>query len=144
MRRVQRDSTKEEFIQELCDSKTGYFSEIWRLLLFAALLGWAKGKREPLASVDSGKNIDEKVFSNSPLWPGIIHLFALIQDKEPSCLKECNWETSLQYFEEYANGGLSFLEKHLDSSLGLIEDFLQVFNLHSEAATAQDINEIRL
>jgi len=111
MRRVQRDSTKEDLIQQLCDSKTGYFSEIWRLLLFAALLGKAKGRREPLKKVDSGKGIDERIFANSPVWLGIVHLFGLIETGSSEALKSDNWERSLEVFEEYANGGLSVISE---------------------------------
>ncbi|MBN1546915.1 MAG: DNA phosphorothioation-associated protein 4 [Syntrophaceae bacterium] len=113
MRRVQRDSTKETFIQEMCDSKTGYFSEIWRLLLFAALLGRAKGRREPLKVVPK-ETIRQEVFSNSPLWPGLIHLIGVTESKDADCLRSCNWDNSLRLFEEYANGGLSILAETLD------------------------------
>lgn len=68
MRRIQRDATKEELVQRFCDSKGGAFSEIWKLLLFAAMLGKSSGRRELLREVDTGKGIDERIFSNSPVW----------------------------------------------------------------------------
>ncbi len=111
MRRVQRDATMEDFIQQLCDSKTGYFSEIWRLLLFAALLGKARGRRERLEKVDTGKSIDPKVFGNSPLWPGVVHLIGLLHDGSPDSLRQDRWDDSLLIFEEYANGGLREMQE---------------------------------
>jgi dnd system-associated protein 4 len=141
MRRVQRDATKEDLIQQLCDSKTGYFSEIWRLLLFAALLGRAKGRREPLKKVDTGKGIDERIFANSPIWPGIVHLLGLIETGSSEALKSANWEKSLEVFEEYANGGLSIINQ-----IGP-EDIHQLIldeSVQNLSPTSSDISRIRI
>jgi len=144
MRRVQRDATKEEFIQQLCDSKTGQFSEIWRLLLFAALLGKSKGKREPLKQVDGSKSFPGSYFSASPIWPGIIHLLSLTEGGGPDSLKAENWDESLRIFEEYANGGLEILGS-LPAG-GNISSFVSQSVL-SEAFTSReglDVSKIRV
>jgi dnd system-associated protein 4 len=141
MRRVQRDATKEDLIQQLCDSKTGYFSEIWRLLLFAALLGRAKGRREPLKKVDTGKGIDERIFANSPVWLGIVHLFGLIETGSSEALKSANWEKSLEVFEEYANGGLSIIN---DVGAEALHQLIQNENSESSRPATSDISRIRI
>lgn len=144
MRRVQRDATKEEFIQQLCDSKTGHFSEIWRLLLFAALLGKAKGKREPLKQVDGSKSFPAAYFSASPIWPGIIHLLALAEGGGPDSLKAENWDESLRVFEEYANGGLSVLNSDTFRSddCQVLPVILAQYMMSEKGL--QDVSEIRI
>ncbi len=147
MRRVQRDATKEEFIQQIIDNKTGYFGEIWRLLLFAALLGKAKGHREPLEKVDTGKSIDAHIFKTSPLWPGIIHLLGVIEHGSSECLRKENWENSLKLFEEYANGGLALLSEELGeraTSMEAIVNFLLSDEQGRAGEIKADISTIRL
>lgn len=125
MRRVQRDATKDELIKTLCDPKTGVFTEIWRLLLFAALLGKAKNKREPLKQVTTNESIRAEVFSNSPLWPGLLHLLGVTETQGSQCLKSEQWEQSILLFEEYANGGLDLLSQFGDGSSPNTPEFLR-------------------
>jgi len=145
MRRVQRDATKEEFIQQLCDSKTGQFSEIWRLLLFAAFLGKARGKREPLKQVDGSKSFPASYFSASPVWPGIIHLLALTEGRNPDCLKAENWDESLRVFEEYANGGIYILSEQYGGSGDLSQIVSTLFKESTrDVAQLSNISNLRI
>jgi len=146
MRRVQRDATKDELIKNLCDPKTGVFTEIWRLLLFAALLGKARNKREPLKQVDGSKSFPASYFSASPVWPGIIHLLALAEGSGPESLKAENWDESLRIFEEYANGGLSLLQGHdsLFSSQGISQFIEGLAPSYGSTKTSESIDRLRL
>src|SRR5207302_416297 len=43
MRRINRAADKEDIIKSLTSEPTGVFREIWRLLLFSAILGFKSG-----------------------------------------------------------------------------------------------------
>lgn len=148
MRRINRDATKDELIKALCDPKTGVFTEIWRLLLFAALLGKAKNKREPLKQVTTNEGIRAEVFANSPIWLGLIHLLGVTETENSLCLKSDQWEQSLLLFEEYANGGLELLSRMVGISAMNTPDFLQAaINELLPSPTArreEDISGIRI
>jgi dnd system-associated protein 4 len=91
--------------------KVGVFREIWRLLLFAAQVGFRNGRREPLSSIDSGKGIDQSTFGNCPAWPGILYLIALVENGSSDVLSSApdREEERIAAFQEYANGGLALL-----------------------------------
>ncbi len=112
MKRIHRASDREQIIKELMSDKVGAFKEIWRLLLFAAQVGFAHGKRIPLKSIDPGKGIDQSTFGNSPSWPGLCYLMALVESDDSDALvgtAEAE-EARLSVFQEYANGGLGILQ----------------------------------
>jgi dnd system-associated protein 4 len=116
-RRVQRATDKEDLIKAITQAPQAPFKEIWRLMVFAALLGYRENRKEPLAEVDTGKGIDERYFANSTAWPGLLYLMALAETERPEVLsgepeeEECRVAT----FEQYANGGLSILKEQLEA-----------------------------
>lgn len=123
MRRIQRAIDKEHIVKALTDSETPCFREIFRLLIFAALLGMKLHRREPLEKVDSGKSVPETYFTNSPVWPGLIYLIGLVETSSTSVLRgtdETN-DALAEVFEEYANGGLAFLkERFADKDVDIV------------------------
>lgn len=130
MKRIMRAADKEELIEELRSSRVGIFSEIWKLLLFAAQIGLKCGKREPLKSVEAGKGIDQATFGNSPSWPGILYLMSISESGDSQIISATSEgeEQRIQLFQEYANGGLSVMKDFfkdrtidLDGVLALIE-----------------------
>lgn len=143
MRRIHRAKDKEEIIQSLTHESTGAFKEIWRLLLFAAVLGFKLGKREALAEVDTGRGIDQSSFGNSPSWPGILYLIGLVENSTTDLLASSEEAESarIQMFEEYANGGLSVLKERCgDAAAGF--DFLVGFvsdHLNADSAPQPDL-----
>ena len=117
MRRVQRAKDKEQLVQDLTSSEASCFSEIWRLLMFAATLGFRVQRREPLGQIDSGKAIPENYFANnSQSWPGVVLLMGLVDTEDTEVLGSAEEAENvrLTLFEEYANGGLAFLEEQLN------------------------------
>ena len=109
MRRVQRAMTTGE---------NAPFREIWRLLLFAATIGYQQQKRVPLKNVEAGKSMPQDYFTNNPVWPGIQYLMALATEGDASMLggSDNDDDKRLQIFEEYANAGLATLQDVLENS----------------------------
>lgn len=126
-KRIHRAKDKEAIITNLTAPELGVFKEIWRLLIFAASLGFHNNRREPLEAVDQGKGIDQATFANSPTWPGILYLFSLneTQSEEVMRATEDAEDLRIRIFEEYANGGLALLQEHFEHKdfdiTGLVE-----------------------
>ncbi|WP_193211136.1 DNA phosphorothioation-associated protein 4 [Luteolibacter marinus] len=110
-KRIHRARDKEEVINELLNLKPQVFREIWRVLLFAASLGYSRDRRVPLAAVEQGKGIDQATFGNCPSWPGILYILSLNQTQSEECLKAASEAEDLRVrvFEEFANGGLEII-----------------------------------
>lgn len=130
MKRIHRAPDKRRIIEALTSDGTAAFREIWRLLLFAAALGFKNGRREPLVNTDSGDAIRQELFGNSPAWPGVLYLMGLVETSATDVLmaSEEAEDQRIKVFEEYANGGLAILEDHfkagncnLDSLLNFIQ-----------------------
>lgn len=77
IKRIHRATDKEEIIRLMTSDQMGVFREIWRLLMFAAQIGYRNARRDPLKIIDSGKGIDQSTFGNSPAWPGVMFLISL-------------------------------------------------------------------
>jgi dnd system-associated protein 4 len=135
MRRIQRAKDKEDVIK-LMGEELGVFKEIWKLLLFAASLGYCQKKRHPLGEIDTGKGIDQSTFGNCRAWPGIVHLFALVDHSDSSVLADENEDERLLAFEEYANGGLSMLKEHFTTNPPTIQSLIELVNQYSPAKDA--------
>ena len=78
-KRVQRATDKRDIIGLLTSEGSGAFSEIWRVLLFAAAVGFKNKRREALAAVESGDAIRQESFENSFVWPGMLYLLGLVE-----------------------------------------------------------------
>lgn len=117
MRRVQRDVCHEELVKRLTSENGAVFSEIWRVLLFAAAVGIGRECSQPIQKSDSGKAIPESYFS-TPGWKGFLYLIGVADDKSGECLRgdESSQERLITLFEEYANGGLHFLSDRMQST----------------------------
>jgi dnd system-associated protein 4 len=135
-KRIQRAKDKQDIIDALLSDDLGVFKEIWRVLLFAAQVGFKNRTRETLKSVDTSKGIDQGTFGNSPVWPGILYLMALVETESTDCLSgtiEAE-DIRVSIFQEYANGGLSTLKSFFsDRSLNLTGFLVFIEQYQSES-----------
>lgn len=117
MRRIRRDEIHEELLKELTSGETPLFKDLWRILLFAAMLGFKRKSRIPLGSFDSGKAMPDSYFANSPAWPGTLYLLGLVESEKTAVMgsKPEDQDELITIFEEYANGGLAYFKSRLDS-----------------------------
>lgn len=130
VKRIQRSTDKELFLNEL--KEKGIFKEFYGALIFAALLGFQEKRRVKLASVDSGKAIEQSVFGNCGAWPGILYLMSLVETGNSDILSSSpeHEDKRVTIFQEYANGGLEIMQEYfsktsltLDNFLGLIDRY---------------------
>ncbi len=135
-RRIYRAKDKEEIISALTENSRGVFREIWRLLLFAAQVGVANNRREPLASIDSGKGIDQSTFGNCPSWPGVVYLIGIVETDGSDILASSPdaEEKRLVLFQEYANGGLSLLRDFFQDKIVDLDSLLAFIETQTPAA----------
>lgn len=131
IKRIHRATDKEEIIKLMTAEQLGVFKEIWRLLMFAAQVGYHNKRREALRVIDAGKGIDQSTFGNSPAWPGVVFLIALADAGAADVLGGSpeNEEIRLTAFQEYANGGLAVLQEFFSSrpaNLDGLIDFIDV------------------
>lgn len=126
MKRIQRAGDKEGIIKLLTAESVGAFRDMWRLLFFAALLGFKNRRREPLASIQSGEAIRQDSFANNPVWLGTVYLLGLVETGKADVLRatEDAEDERIQIFEEYANGGLEILKQELEGSEGSLDALL--------------------
>ena len=132
-KRIHRSKDKEQIISALMADQVGVFKEIWRLLLFAAQLGYHAKRRETLANVDTGKGIDQTTFGNCPSWPGVTFLMGLVENDSSDVLKgtaEAEDER-LGIFQEYANGGLALIEEQFDGRVIDLDGLLDLLNRYT-------------
>ncbi len=118
IKRIQRASDKETIIELLTSDAVGAFREIWRLLFFAAMVGFKNGRREPLTSTQSGEGIRQDSFANDPVWLGTLYLLGLVETGTTDILRgtEESEDERIKVFEEYANGGLAILKEEFEAS----------------------------
>ena len=148
MRRLYRATDKEPVIQVLMDERLGVFREIWRLLFFAATLGFRHNRRRPLESVATGKGIDQSTFGNNPAWPGICHLMGLVESESVDCMRASEEAEAARIttFEEYANGGLEILADRflkMDADLDAFVAFVEE-QIETAATSSPDLNSISI
>lgn len=137
IKRIQRASDKEAIIELLTSESVGAFKEIWRLLFFAAMVGFKNGRREPLASIQSGEGIRQDSFANNPVWLGTVYLLGLVETEGSTDVlraSEDSEDERIQIFEEYANGGLAILKEAFAASNGSLDDLLTFIQSQTESA----------
>lgn len=142
MKRIHRATDKEDIIQLLTADGTGMFREIWRLLLFAAVLGQKNGRREKLAAVETGLGIDQSSFGNNPAWPGGLYLLGLVETDatEVLCASEEAEDERIAVFEEFANGGLAILKQEFAARNCNLDTFLIFIETQIASTSAKPAN----
>lgn len=156
MRRINRAKDKEATIRALTKDKDeekespkfSIFPTMWQLLIFAAMLGYKKGRKEPLEKIDNGKSINAELFMKDPCFEGMLNLFSLMDEENERLLTTNpeNNERKLALFEEYANGGLAILKEELETSNFSLESVITLIadGLHTEQQLDEDLNTIQI
>ncbi len=92
-------------------SGVSLFNTIKDLMMFAALLGFKKGKKKSLNDYDDGFDLIAPAEWMNDNNLAVFFALALADSKDTSILKAENEDEMIQIFEEYANFGFSEMEK---------------------------------
>ena len=110
---VRRPKEYEQMLEELCNSDKGIFLTYKHALVFAACLGYKRGKRitfkkssEPIRLHIFKGDYDESIFQG----------LALCETKDPSIMSDDNQDRRINIFEEYAAGGLEIIKSRIHSA----------------------------
>ncbi|GIH97767.1 DNA phosphorothioation-associated protein 4 [Planobispora siamensis] len=112
--RVRRPQDHEDLINRLNTKEGGPFPNNWQVLVFAAALGWSRGRREPFEK--SGEPIRYGLFSNSASVAAMIDSMGVLASPDDAgIMADERLSERITVFEEYANGGLAIIQGELNS-----------------------------
>lgn len=109
-RDVRRPREMSDLLGELTDSGRP-FPTMRDALVFAAALGWARGKRVPFEN--SAEPIRWGTMTNRLGTEDLVNMLATAATEDPEVLAAGREGERLQIFEEYANGGLQVISQLL-------------------------------
>jgi dnd system-associated protein 4 len=120
-RRIRRPKEREVLLQKLVTE--GPFAQLRDVLVFAAALGYAEKRR--LAFTNAGEPIRWDVATNRRGTEALVNMIATAESNlGPEALAEEHFAERLSIFEEYANGGLQFLQERLNAEKGTPEEIV--------------------
>ncbi|WP_328509543.1 DNA phosphorothioation-associated protein 4 [Streptomyces mirabilis] len=133
--RFRRPAAHEELISALA-GKEGPFSAMVDVLMFAAVLGRHKNKRESFDR--AGEPIRLALVEGRQYGDVLIDMIAVAEEPDdPKILGDERQPDRVEIFEEYANGGLNFIQGEVNASGG--HDYVSIIStLVMEALTAPD------
>ena len=140
--RIRPPAAHREFLDELTDSKEGIFSTKAAALLFAAAIGFQNKQRKPLGQ--TGEGIRWHIFDNAQ-DAGFIYALALAETGSLSALDPTDREAdnAVTIFEEYAAGGLDYLETHFRPQPGdSLENLIGILQAAQQAEEGSGVGMV--
>ncbi|MEW2287080.1 MULTISPECIES: DNA phosphorothioation-associated protein 4 [Streptomyces] len=133
--RFRRPAAHEELISALA-GKEGPFNAMVDVLMFAAVLGRNKEKRKPFDK--AGEPIRLALIEGRQYGDVLIDMIAVAEEPDdPKILADERQPDRVKIFEEYANGGLNYIQGEINASGG--HDYVSVISsLVMAALTAPD------
>jgi dnd system-associated protein 4 len=115
--RFRRPHSHEKLIASLSDRKTGPFGSMVEAMMFAALLGRRKGMR--VAFEQSDEPIRLAVMEGRHYGDILLDILAAVEhENDPKILADDRQDERVRIFEEYANGGLDYLQTAISRQPG--------------------------
>lgn len=144
-RRVRVPSNREDIINKLVksDSDNGPFNLRADLITFAAVIGLKEKRRIPFS--ESLEPIRQDVF-NRHGYDTVINLIGVAETNDPMILANSEAEENkrITIFEEYANGGLEYLQNELRGAVDPLEHLLLLINQERKEESEDDEDEFGL
>ncbi|MBC9717837.1 DNA phosphorothioation-associated protein 4 [Streptomyces sp. TRM66268-LWL] len=133
--RFRRPAAHEELLGALT-GKDAPFNSMVEVLMFAAMLGRQKGKREPFEK--AGEPIRLAIMEARTYGDVLMDMLAVVEDSDdPKILGDERQPERVRIFEEYANGGLNFIQGEVNASGG--KDYVAIIStLVMDSLTAPD------
>lgn len=136
--RFRRPAAHEQLLNELT-GKDGPFRAMVDALMFAAALGRRKDRRDPFEK--AGEPIRLALMDGRQYGDVLIDMIAAAEAQDdPKILADERLAERIRIFEEYANGGLNFIQGELNTS-GSHDLVTIVSSLVMDALTAPDEKE---
>jgi len=135
MSRIRRDKKHDALIERLTKGDEGVFSDIWRVLVFAAFVGAKNQKRSAIIDFESGKAFPLNYLQPS-CGPGFLSLLGIRATEGNEILrsKEGNQDQLVLIFEEYANAGMEIISERVAGASSPIEAILALIDEGKEAS----------
>jgi len=135
MSRIRRDKKHDALIERLTKGDEGVFSDIWRVLVFAAFVGAKNQKRSAIIDFESGKAFPLNYLQPS-CGPGFLYLLGISATEGNEILrsKEGNQDQLVLIFEEYANAGMEIIGERVAAASSPIEAILALIDEGKEAS----------
>jgi len=111
--RIKRPAKHDDLLNLLKDKENGVFGTLKSALVFAAVIGFKENQAEKFS--EQGEPVALSIFNEETDVP-IMYLIALSKTGDISHLREEKFEEVLRIFEEYAAGGLGYLDRVLDKT----------------------------
>jgi dnd system-associated protein 4 len=129
MSRIRRDKKHDALIERLIKGDEAVFTDIWRVLIFAAFVGANNQKRSPINEFESGKAFPINYLQPS-CGPGFLSLLGISATNGNEILrsKEGNQDEQILIFEEYANAGMEIISERIDSTSSPLEAILALID----------------
>ncbi|MEV7689057.1 DNA phosphorothioation-associated protein 4 [Streptomyces bungoensis] len=122
--RFRRPAAHEDLISALA-GKEGPFNAMVDVLMFAAVLGRNKGKREPFDK--AGEAIRLALIEGRQYGDVLIDMIAVAEEPDdPKILADERQPDRVKIFEEYANGGLNYIQGEINASGG--HDYVSIIS----------------
>ena len=143
MSRIRRDKKHDPLIERLTKGDEGIFSDIWRVLVFAAFVGAKNQKRSAIIDFESGKAFPLNYLQPS-CGPGFLSLLGISATEGNEILraKEGNQDQLILIFEEYANAGMEIISERVASASSPIEAILALIDEGKEASGSMVVEEL--
>ncbi len=134
MSRIRRDKKHDALIDRLTKGDEGVFSDIWRVLVFAAFVGAKNQKRSAIIDFESGKAFPLNYLQPS-CGPGFLSLLGISATEGNEILrsKEGNQDQLILIFEEYANAGMEIISERVAAASSPIEAILALIDEGKES-----------
>ncbi|MGF1694788.1 DNA phosphorothioation-associated protein 4 [Vibrio lamellibrachiae] len=132
--RIRRPKEHDDLLELL--KKEKIFSSNKNALVFAASLGFKKQQRRSFD--ETSEPIMLRIFDDNTDIP-FIYALALAETDDISMMTKAKFKEAVKIFEEYANGGLSYIKSVVDPETALVS--IEAIIAESEQSEAEDIFE---
>lgn len=121
--RVRRPKDREGLVQQLLGENDGPFKTIRDVLLFAAAIGRARDRHEPLTA--TAEPIRYEIFRRTAHAEAFIDSLAVLAyPEDPLILAEERLSDRIEVFEQYAHGGLNEIQREINVGHRTVIDVL--------------------